>query len=251
MKHVTSNDLSIENAMRRQSLAAIWLAKADLEAGILSRPCPTLDTRFCQLRARHTRKLQQVRSELRLRQAAKLGARLYAVHLVHPGWILDVPLSEARAADIRSFFATKLRDHPGFMGLEACIEPDFCSGLNQPQLWRQTVHGVIAVGPGLDAEESLRTTLLVQNQTGIRKPLDIKPITDLRGALRYCYKGLAIDAVTERATYQGARPDGSPRIRSRTVRLKPAQQIALVRNLADVGLSDRFFRVKPAVSEEL
>ena len=147
--------------------------------------------------------------------------------------------------EVYSFLDTRLSELPGFQHLEGCIELDFCSGLNQPNQWKQTFHGICAVDPSMVSRRRLVGALRSPSMPGMRWPVKIEPVTDLNGALRYAYKGFEITAVTERVTYAGKRPDGRPRVRSRPVRLKPAQQIELIHNLADVGLKARCLLVRP------
>lgn len=227
-----NDDLSDERTAARQHETMLALRRNGLGHRIRAEfPEIWLHSKFCQWRARDLRRDLQQQSLDLLRPEAKSRS------LVTVTW---VPEDGLRPMPVDGGLLPEILTASAALGVTAWVgatEFDYDVGLGS---WRETVHAVMSVPAGTHPKVFSRRlkARLVRPDTRfprIYRPVVVKPVTHLEGAIRYVFKNLAILSTTQRVTWLDT--NGEPRRAKQ--RLKPAQLKQLL-NQAEHGAISRF-----------
>ena len=226
------DDLSDERTAARQHEMMLALRRTGLGYRIEAElPEIRLHSKFCQWRARDLRRDLQQQSLDLLRPDRKTRS------LVTVTW---VPADGLRPLPVDGVLLPEIMTASAALGVTAWVgATEFDYDVSQGS-WRKTVHAVMSVPAGtrpkvfskrLKARLARPDTRFPQ----IYRPVVVKPVTHLEGAIRYVFKNLAILSTTQRVTWLDA--NGKPRRAKQ--RLKPAQLQQLL-NQAEHGAICRF-----------
>jgi hypothetical protein len=226
------DDLSDERTAARQHETMLALRRNGLGHLIYAEfPEIRLDSKFCQWRARDQRRdLQHLSLDL-LRPDRKTRSLLTVTWVPEDG-LRPMPVDGGLLPEI--LVASAALGATGWVG---ATEFDFDVGQGS---WRETVHAVMSVPANTKPKVfSKRLKALLSRpdtrEKRIYRPVVVKPVTHLEGAIRYVFKNLAILSTTQRVTWLDS--NGKPRRAKQ--RLKPAQLQQLL-NQAEHGAISRF-----------
>lgn len=198
-------------------------------------PEPLLSPATCQWRARGFRRQTQERGLALLK--AQRGSQLLLATWVPPtGLCADRPFRDGPQALLREFESGC--QAVGISAFAAAAEPDFDVG---ESAWQATVHAVVAAPASRGSEKVSRElgALLKQSQsarlTPVHQPMRMQAVTDLEGALGYCFKSLAVLSTLQRSPWR----DGSGKLRVASQKLRTPQLTQLLRQTIRDGLQNR------------
>ena len=226
------DDLSDERTAARQYETMLALRRNGLGHRIEAElPEIRLNSKFCQWRARDLRRDRQQLSLDLLRPEAK-SRSLVTVTWVPEDGLRPLPVDGGILPEILAASAVL-----GASGWAGATEFDFDVGQGS---WRETVHAVMSVPAGTHPKVfSKRLKALLPRPDNrfprIYRPVVVKPVTHLEGAIQYVFKNLAILSTTQRVTWMDS--NGKPRRAKQ--RLKPAQLKQLL-NQAEHGAISQF-----------
>jgi len=238
-------DLSDKRTARRQSQAALLLAAADLQ--VLLRAAADgfkLPPWICQIQARAARVAFEKSAYGYLRTLRDRGARLVSVTVVdHRVSSHEQPFGSSPRS-----IATALADQLSACSKVLCavgiLDTDFTVGRG-PARWDPHHHVIVAV----DAKTSIEARRLARDAIAdipsslqVPRPVLVKEVRKLSGALRYCGKALCWGAISRRTCFQSQlEPQGRWKAKKRS--LQRAQEIQLVHQLRGVPSRDRLLLV--------
>ena len=226
------DDLSDERTAARQCEMMLALRRTGLGHRIEAEfPKIRLNSKFCQLRARDLRCALHKQAFELLHQDC-LSRSLVMVTWVPEDGLRPSPVDGGLLPKILAASAAL-----GVTGWAGTTEFDYDVGQRS---WRETVHAVMSVPAGTHPKvfsRRLKARLDWPDTRGKRiyRPVVVKPVIHLEGAIQYVFKNLAILSTTQRVTWMDS--NGKPRRAKQ--RLKPAQLQQLL-NQAEHGAISRF-----------
>lgn len=226
------DDLSDERTVARQYETMFALRRNGLGHRIEAElPEIRLHSKFCQWRARDLRRDLQQRSLELLRPDRKTRS-LVTVTWVPEDGLRPLPVDGGLLPEILAASAAL-----GVTVWVGATEFDYDVGQGS---WRGTVHAVMSVPAGTDPKVFSRRlkALLARPDTRekrIYRPVVVKPVTHLEGAIRYVFKNLAILSTTQRVTWLDS--NGKPRRAKQRLKLAQLKQLL---NQAEHGAISRF-----------
>jgi len=160
--------------------------------------------------------------------------------LIDPRWRSRTVAITPRSRDALASEMERLFERPEVSAVLAAIEVDFCTGRGDPY-WRRSIHFVVAVRADSVpmAKAVINAVLARPNSRSVRRPLWLKHVYDLAGAVSYILKGCLVTSTCERASFYANDKSGRRRRMCRKLSLKPAQFVHLLEALAAVPISDR------------
>lgn len=233
------HDVFAEEVDRRQTAIIKALRCAGIEDAVTpSANGHEVASSFCQKRAAAFRIVVEDKSLLLLESRSDKNTYVIAVHIVL------APEFDAEATDALRASAAKqalktikkrLKPHKAIKAFVGCYEPDFVVTRGRGH-WQGSVHAVAMVkAPSVGAAMGyLGDAIAIASSPMVYRPVVLKEVTDLPGAVRYAFKSLQYGSVTARLTYQ---VDG--RKRARKVGLRPPERNALLLSMAEVSLDQR------------
>lgn len=226
------DDLSDNRTAARQRHMMLALRRTGLGRYIKAElPEIELNSRFCQWRARN------LRAKLQRRSLEILANDLATRELMAVTW---VPADGLRSRPVAEDLLQRIAEAGSTLGVTRWTgASEFDYDVTQ-RAWRETVHAVMSAPAGTDSKtfsNDLRG-LLVRPDCRfpqIYRPVVVKPVNHLDGALSYVFKNLAILSTTQRIVWKGE--DG--RLRPSKQRLRTAQLKQLLKQ-AERGVISRF-----------
>ena len=226
------DDLSDERTDARQHETMLALRRNGLGHRIEAElPEIRLHSKFCQWRARDLRRDLQQQSLDLLRPDRKTQS------LVTVTW---VPEDGLRPLPVDGGILPEILAASAALGVTGCVgATEFDYDVSQGS-WRETVHAVMSAPAGTHPKVFSRRLKghLARPDTRfqrIYRPVVVKPVTHLEGAIQYVFKNLAILSTTQRIVWI----DRNGKSRPGKQRLKPAQLKQLL-GQAEHGAISRF-----------
>lgn len=231
----TLNDLSDEQTRMRQRKMMLALRRTGHGSYIDGElPEIRLHLAFCQWIARDLRLDAHRRAKLLLAESRD-DEWLSFVTWVPADATSDSPLPWGPGHRVGKFALAAAQVQASAIVGATEIDYDLLSAV-----WQESVHAILRHPRRLSRPQlssQLAAALCGSNQRSgrIYRPLVVKPVTNLDGALSYVYKGFAVLSTTQRSTWRD--PSGGARAVKQALR-KPQLQQLLAQTARD-GVADR------------
>lgn len=226
------DDLSDNRTPARQHQMMLALRRTGLGRYIKAElPEIELNSRFCQWRAR------DLRAELHQRSLEVLANDFPTRKLMAVTW---VPADGVRSCPVAEDLLQRIAEAGSTLGVTRWTGvSEFDYDVTQ-RAWRETVHAVMSAPAGTHSKTFSKRLrgLLVRPDCRfpqIYRPVVVKPVTYLDGAISYVFKNLAILSTTQRVVWKGE----NGRLRPSKQRLRASQLRQLLKQ-AEHGPISRF-----------
>lgn len=219
------NDLTTKLTQSRQHKMMLALRRTGLGCNIIRElPEVLLDPAFCQWAARDLR----IQLQRRVQTIGEVLGDLTDMWLVTwiPSDALNVELLPRGPASLIKRF-TKACLEVNASAVALVVEPDYDV---KELAWQPTIHAVLFV-PYLTDVRTISTLLAeglgnsMDDRGRIYRPLVVKHVYNLKGAISYTFKSLAVSSIVQRSTWYT--DEGRPRAHKQSLRTPQTRQLLL------------------------
>lgn len=236
-------DVGAEAALNNQ----IWMGDAlrrlglldDLSRGILANGAPSLELSHCQFKAKIMR-CHFEREAFELLSEVPEGCIAVMVTAVISEKLQKRPFKQSEVGPFRHYLRERLKRSEKIVDFVGAYEADYLSGEGLCG-WVLTVHAVVTVKASnfRTASKAVHDLIDLTSNAIAYRPVLVRQIHDLAGALRYIFKSFSAPSIVERASWFGETADGKRRRFSRKLRLKTPQLRQLSKSLVKESLGER------------
>jgi len=242
-KWIAHPDVGAEAALNNQ----IWMGDAlrrlglldDFSCGVMANGAPSLEPSHCQFQAMAMRR-QSERDAFALLSKAPEGCISVMFTAVVPGDLQKRPFKQSELGSFRHYITERLMRSEEIVDFIEVYEADYLSGEDRSG-WVITLHGVATVKASnfRSASRTFHDLIDLTSNAVAYRPVLVRQIHDLAGAVRYIFKSFSAPSIVERASWFGETADGKPRRFSRKLRLKTPQLRQLSKSLVKQNLDER------------
>ncbi|MCW0044926.1 hypothetical protein OIU13_00030 [Brevundimonas sp. BT-123] len=236
-------DVGAEAALNSQ----IWMADAlrrvgsleDFSRGVMANGAPRLDPSHCQFHAMAKRRHYE-RDAFALLSEVPDGCIAVMFTAVVSEKLQKRPFKQSEVGSFQHYLCERLTGSEEIIDFVGVYEADYLSGEGRFG-WVLTLHGVVTVKASnfRSASRAVHDLIDLTSNAIAYRPVLVRQIHDLAGALRYIFKSFSAPSIVERASWFGETVDGKPRRFSRKLRLKTPQLRQLSKSLVKESLDER------------
>lgn len=236
-------DVSVDAAFSNQ----VWMADVLKRVGLLAPHCygalangaPNLSRSHCQYRAIIMRRGFE-RDAFALLSKVPKDCISVMFTAVIPGELQKRPFKQSKVGFFRHYISKRLKMSEKIVDFIGVYEADYLSGEDRSG-WVLTLHGVATVKASnfRSASRAVHELLGLTSNAIAYRPVLVRQIHDLAGALRYIFKSFSAPSIVERASWFGKTENGKQRRFSRKLRLKTPQLRQLSKSLVKESLDER------------